>query len=132
MSTDVSLIKQAHAKVNYTPEQIAELKACMHPDTGPHTFISNYIWVQHPTKGRLQLKMFDFQEGLLDSYHRYRKSCGLVSRQMGKCLESMTYVTVKNKNGNIYEIPIGKFYEYIEGKQSGKEISIEEYRKQNL
>lgn len=84
MAADDSLIKKPYAKVAYNAKQVEELKACMHPITGPEYFISNFMYVQHPTMGRTQLKLFDFQVELLHNYHNYRKSINMLSRQMGK------------------------------------------------
>lgn len=118
MSLDNKLVKDPHSKISFTPVQISELKKCMHPVTGPEYFITNYLWVQHPTKGRMLIKLFDYQKELLEVYHSNRKSVSLLARQTGKCLEYNSYITVRNKQGDTYELPIGKFHDYSSGKLS--------------
>lgn len=92
MSTDIKLVKSAHTKTSYTKEELAELKRCFDPVTGPYHFITNYIYIQHPTKGRMQLKLYDYQVGLLESYHSSRKNINLISRQMGKSTVAGAYL----------------------------------------
>jgi hypothetical protein len=86
------LVKRAHAKVIYTKEQIDELKACMHPVTGPQYFIENFMYIQHPLLGRQKLHLYDFQVDLVNTYHKYRKSVNMVSRQMGKTTVAAGYL----------------------------------------
>lgn len=92
MSTDIKLVKSAHTKTSYTKEELAELRKCFDPVTGPEHFITNYIYIQHPTKGRMQLKLYDYQVGLLESYHTNRKNINLISRQMGKSTVAGAYL----------------------------------------
>jgi len=89
---DDKLVKRAYTKVTYTKEQIDELKACMDPENGPEYFISNFMYIQHPMKGRQKLKLYDFQLDLIHNYHHYRKSINMVSRQMGKTTVAAGYL----------------------------------------
>jgi hypothetical protein len=89
---DDKLVKRAYTKVQYTKEQIDELRACMDPVTGPTYFIENYMYIQHTTKGRQKLKLFDFQYDLITNYHNARKSVNMVSRQMGKTTVAAGYL----------------------------------------
>lgn len=89
---DINLVKEAHTKTKYTNEQLLELQKCSDPINGPRYFIENYIYVQHPTKGRLQLRLFEYQVELLEVYHNHRKSLGMVSRQMGKSTVAAAYL----------------------------------------
>ena len=107
---DDRLIKKPFARVTYTKEQLDELRRCMDPDGGPMYFIENFMYVQHPTRGKQQLALYDYQRGLLDNYHRYRKSVNLLSRQSGKCCKNTTLIKVKNKTtGEIREISFQEF-----------------------
>lgn len=89
---DGNLVKPAYKQIRYTKEQIDELRNCMHPDTGPMYFLKNFMWIQHPTRGRIQFAPYEFQEGLVDAYHNYRKSINMVSRQMGKSTVAAGYL----------------------------------------
>lgn len=92
MSLDDRLIKKAYNKVEYSLEEIEHLKACAHPDTGPSYFMENFLYVQHPTKGKMKFKAFGYQKGLLETYHNYRYSIAMVSRQMGKSTVAAAYL----------------------------------------
>ena len=47
------LIKPPHLRINYTEHQLDEFIACADPVTGPHYFLDNFFYIQHPTKGRM-------------------------------------------------------------------------------
>jgi hypothetical protein len=89
---DDKLVKRAYTKVSYTKEQIDELKACMDPDTGPLYFVSNFMYVQHSTKGKQKFEPYPFQLDLIDSYTHFKKSINMVSRQMGKTAVAAGYL----------------------------------------
>ena len=89
---DDKLVKRAYIKVSYSREQLAEVRACLDPITGPKYFIENFMYVQHPTRGKQPLKLYDFQHTLIDTYHNYRMSISMVSRQMGKSTVAAGYL----------------------------------------
>lgn len=89
---DDSIVKRANTKVPYTKEQIDELRACFDPVTGPEYFISNFMYIQHPVRGREKIKLYDFQLDLVDLYNGYRKSAAMLSRQMGKSTIAAGYL----------------------------------------
>lgn len=89
---DDKLVKKAHVKVQYTPDQIDELRGCMDPKTGPLYFMKNFIHIQHPTKGRLKFDPFEYQYGLIDTYHNYRHSIAMIGRQLGKTTAASAYL----------------------------------------
>ena|ERR1700679_848786 len=115
---DDKLVKRAYTKVQYTKEQIDELKACMDPDTGPLYFVSNFMYVQHSTKGKQKFEPYDFQLDLIDSYTHFKKSINMVSRQMGKCLLGDTGIKVRNKiTGEVQDLTFEEFEAIIKAKQ---------------
>jgi len=79
---DEKFVKRANKKLNYTVEQVDELRKCMDPDSGPLYFVENFLYVQHPVRGFIKFHPYEFQIELLDSYHRFNKSISLISRQM--------------------------------------------------
>ncbi len=89
---DDKLVKRAYTKVSYSKEQIDELRACLDPVTGPLFFIENFMYIQHPLKGRMKLELFDFQHELIKNYHNSRRSVNMVSRQMGKTTVAAGYL----------------------------------------
>ena len=90
MSTaNTDLVKKPYRKESLTQEQILELAKCMQD---PKYFMTEHCWIQHPTKGRMKFSLFDFQKGLVDTYHNYRYSIALISRQMGKSTAAAGYL----------------------------------------
>lgn len=89
---DDKLVKRAYTKVSYNKEQIDELRRCLDPDTGPFYFISNFMYVQHPVKGKEKLQLYDYQIELLHNYHKYRKSINMLGRQLGKTTVAAGYL----------------------------------------
>ena len=89
MSVDTKLIKTPYKKEKYTVEQIHELAKCT---MDLQYFITEYVWIQHPVKGRLKFDLFDYQRELLDAYHNHKYSIALISRQMGKSTAAVAYL----------------------------------------
>lgn len=107
---DDNIVKRAYAKIRYTDDQIRELSACMDPVNGPFYFISNFVYVQHPVKGKEKLELYDYQVELLENYHKYRKSVNMLGRQLGKCCEKTTRIRVRNRTtGEIKELTMEEF-----------------------
>ena len=86
------LIKKPNLQESYTAEQIGEILKCADPITGPAYFLSNYFYIQHPVKGRLRYTPFEYQERLVESYHRNRFSISLMPRQTGKSTTAAGYL----------------------------------------
>lgn len=76
-----NLIKRAGAECEYTPENIQELKKCM---SDPVHFIKNYIYLQHPSRGKILFDLYDYQVELIENLIENRWVIALLSRQMGK------------------------------------------------
>lgn len=86
------LIKKPNVQESYTEEQIREVIRCADPDTGPQYFLSNYFYIQHPTRGRMRYEPFDYQKKLVHTYHNYRYSISLMPRQTGKSTTAAGYL----------------------------------------
>ena len=86
-----SQIKRAFKEMEYTPENIMELKRCMND---PIYFIEKYVKVQHPTKGTVPMELYEYQKEMIDSIHNNKDSIILASRQMGKCFSTNTVIDV--------------------------------------
>lgn len=110
MAADDSLVKKPGQSVAYTREQIDELRKCMDPKTGPEYFISNYMYIQHPVRGKEKIQLYPYQLELLYNYHNYRKSVNMLGRQMGKCVTGCTKIHVRNKTtGETKSVTIEEF-----------------------
>lgn len=76
-----NFIKAPYKKENYTEDQVSEIiKAA----TDPVYFLREYMWIQHPTKGRVKFDLFDYQVDLINAYHNNKYSINMLGRQMGK------------------------------------------------
>lgn len=87
-----TLVKKPNQVQSFTKEQINELISCQDPINGPHYFINNFFYIQHPTKGKIKYKAYDYQVELLDSYHKYRFSINMLGRQLGKTTTAVGYL----------------------------------------
>jgi len=81
MAVDTKLTKTPYKKEEYTQEQLLELAKCM---SDPKYFMLNYCYIQHPVKGRMIFTLYDYQVGLVDTYHNNRYSISMLARQTGK------------------------------------------------
>ena len=84
LAPNAALVKRAYQVDSYTVDQLEELRKCSDPVTGPMYFMRNYMYIQHPTKGRMLFDPFGFQVGLVDAYHNNRFCVAMLSRQTGK------------------------------------------------
>lgn len=91
-SLDGVLTKKANQRETYTEEQIQQLVKCMNPDDGYLHFAEHFAYIQHPTKGKVLFQPFEYQKGLLSSYHNYRFNINLLPRQTGKTTCAAIYL----------------------------------------
>jgi hypothetical protein len=89
---DGNLVKRAHSSQKYTEQDILDLSLCTDPNNGPHYFLDNFFYIQHPTKGKLRYEAFDYQRRLIDSYHQHRFNVNLLPRQTGKTTTAAGYL----------------------------------------
>ena len=66
---DSVLVKRPYQSETFTEEQLLEFARCADPITGPEYFMSNYFYIQHPTKGRMLYQPFEYQKRLIETYH---------------------------------------------------------------
>ena len=92
MADEANLVKAPHRRQTYTEIQLSEFVACMDPVTGPHYFMDNFFHIQHPTKGKMLYRAFDYQKRLIDTYHNYRYSISMMPRQTGKSTSAAGYL----------------------------------------
>ncbi len=86
------IVKTPYQRELYTEEQIREIAACADPVTGPMHFLTNYFYIQHPTKGLLLYKPYEYQVRLIHAYHNYRFNINLLPRQTGKTATAAGYL----------------------------------------
>lgn len=78
---DFTLVKPAHTKTSYTPAQMREVARCARD---PIYFMEKYMWIQHPTKGKIRFEAYPYQRRLIDVYWNHTSSIALLPRQSGK------------------------------------------------
>ena len=89
---ETALVKKPNARESYTEEQIREVIKCADPTTGPEYFLTNYFYIQHPTRGRLRYQPYEYQKKLVHTYHNFRYSISLMPRQTGKSTTAAGYL----------------------------------------
>ena len=91
-SLDGVLTKKANTKETFTNEQIEHLAKCMDPNDGYLHFAKNFAYIQHPVKGKLLFSPFEYQLGLMETYHKYRFNINMMPRQTGKTTCAAIYL----------------------------------------
>jgi len=91
-NNDSKLVKTAHTTQKFSEQDIADLAMCMDPENGPHYFLDNFFYIQHPVKGKLRYEAFEYQRRLIDSYHQHRFNINLLPRQTGKTTTASGYL----------------------------------------
>ena len=86
------LVKTPHKAQTWTAKQIEEISRCMDPVTGPEYFMSNFFSIQHPTRGAMLYRPYEYQKRLIHTYHNYRYSISLMPRQTGKSTSAAGYL----------------------------------------
>jgi len=89
---DGKLVKSPHSTQKFTEQDIIDLGKCMDPVNGPHHFLDNFFFIQHPVKGKLKYEAFEYQRRLIDSYHQHRFNINLLPRQTGKTTTASGYL----------------------------------------
>lgn len=92
MSKDMSqYVKKAGAESEYTPETIQELIKCK---KDPIHFFKNYVYIQHPKRGKVKFDLFPYQEKMVQQIHSNRFNILKVGRQQGKCVSGDTKIEI--------------------------------------
>lgn len=86
---DFTLVKPANQKTTYTPHQIREIKKCM---SDPLYFMQQYMWIQHPTQGKIPFEAYQYQKNLIECYWKYKEVIALLPRQSGKTTTAAGYL----------------------------------------
>ena len=89
---DGKLVKAPRQQQRFTEKDVEHLLKCSDPITGPHYFLDNFFYIQHPVKGKLKYEAFDYQKRLIDSYHENRFNVNLLPRQTGKTTTAAGYL----------------------------------------
>jgi hypothetical protein len=95
LTDEPQLIKRPYQKLRFdSPEQQTEFLRCA---VDPVYFIDTYIYVQHPTKGKVPFRLYDYQKNLVKTYQNYRNVVAMCSRQLGKSVTAGTNINCNGK-----------------------------------
>ena len=81
-------LRPAGSIIEYTKEMVDEYKKCKND---PKYFISNYIKVVHPDRGAVLMKLYPYQEKMIDMYHLNKRVVYMAPRQYGKTAVSAAF-----------------------------------------
>ena len=88
-----TLVKTPYTKTSFAnDQQLEDFIKCSDPATGYLYFMDNFFMIQHPTRGAMNYHPWDFQERLIETYHKYRFSISLMPRQTGKSTSAAGYL----------------------------------------
>lgn len=85
-------IRTANEPVEITPQQVQEFKRCAEDVV---YFCEHYAKVQHPVKGSVSFKLYDYQKDMLRLYQNEMYVIIKSARQSGKCLSHEATVSRK-------------------------------------
>lgn len=89
MSRKVYGIKRANVEVEFDIKRARELSLCQQD---PVYFINNFVKAQHPTKGIIPFKLFDFQVKMVRMFQNNQKVIAKSARQSGKSQTVAAYL----------------------------------------
>jgi hypothetical protein len=87
--TKTGLTKAPYQKLTLTAHQQAEFLKCA---LDPVYFAKTYVYITHPTQGKVLFDLFDFQEDMIRTYNDYRQVVSMCSRQLGKTTTAGAYI----------------------------------------
>ena len=82
-------LKKTNTAINFTKKQVAEFIKCK---DNPVYFTRNYIKIVSLDEGLVPFKMWDFQEQLIENFHKERFNIAKLPRQTGKSTTVVSYL----------------------------------------
>jgi hypothetical protein len=82
-------LKKINTTIEFTEEQILEFLRCKED---PIYLANNYVKIVSLDEGLVQFKPYDFQEKLINNFHRYRFNICKMPRQTGKSTTVIAYL----------------------------------------
>lgn len=90
-------LKQIGEVINFTQEMVIEYAKCVED---PIYFLETYGKIISLDHGVVPFKLHGYQKELIESFHLNKKTLGKLFRQSGKCHDSTTKYTVRNRTTN--------------------------------
>ena len=94
-------LKKSHTKSRFSKKQIEEVLKCL---DDPKYFIETYLKIVTIDKGLVPFEMYDFQRGMVDTFHENRFTICKLPRQSGKSTIIVSYLlhyVLFNDNVNV-------------------------------
>ena len=88
-NTDFVKLKPPNQPTTYTPAQVKEFISCARD---PIYFMEKYLYVQHPTRGKIPFIAYEFQKDLIKTYWDYRNVIAMIPRQSGKTTTAAAFL----------------------------------------
>ena len=88
-NTDFNKLKPANKRITMNPRQVEELAACA---KNPIWFMEHFMFIQHPTRGKMPFEAYEFQRGLINTYWENRNTIAMIPRQSGKTTTAAGYL----------------------------------------
>jgi len=99
-----SKLKAAGVKLHFTPEQYTELAKC---SADPIYFIKKYVKIVNVDDGFVPLRLWDFQERLIQNLCDHRFFIGKLPRQCGKMLRNEEIIYTPDGSTTMGELKVG-------------------------
>lgn len=87
-------VKNYKVNLHLTPSQVEEYRRCA---KDPKYFIQNYVKIQDLERGFVYFDMYDFQDDMVNIFHKNRMSIFNCCRQIGKCHSFKTIINICKK-----------------------------------
>ena len=102
------LLKKVGQNIDFTEDQLLEFLKCKND---PVYFVKNYVKIVSKDEGLIPFKLYDFQEEMINVIHNNNRVVIKCPRQVGKCVDYDTMITVRNKKtGEQINISIGDLF----------------------
>lgn len=106
-------LKRTNEEHEYTPEQLLELRKCAEE---PIYFIDRYCRIQHPVKGSVPFRLYNYQKEMIHAFMENRFVVVLSARQTGKALSVQEQIPTPSGFVTMETIQPGDFVLDAEGK----------------
>lgn len=108
-------VMKSGTQLSFTPQMTKEIIKCR---DNVLYFLINYVKIISLDDGEINFELFQYQKNMIKMIHENRFTLFNLPRQMGKCSDESTIITIRNKNtGKVEDIRIGDFYARIESSQ---------------
>src|SRR6185437_15118959 len=119
---DLEVVKKPGDKGDYgaggTEEGLQNLQELFRCTEDPLYFMENFVRVQHPTKGAIPFRLFDYQKRMVLGMHEHRFCILMTARQLGKALALDTPIPTPTGWTTMGEIKVGDTIFGRDGKET--------------